>query len=226
MEENSPPPIDEISPQDWETTTESVKRLVRKWLEQIAEIGQLMERIEQLERQYEEVKVENQLLKERVQQNSQNSSKPPSQDQGKGFKVKEKRQGKKKPGAQPGHEGHERPLYSVEQCQSVEDYYPSECIHCGEPLAGEDHEPYRIQNVEIPQVVPEVREHRFRALRCQQCGGYTRAWDEMMINSSGYGERVVAHVEVLSGQYRQSHRMVQELLDELFGIKISVGSIN
>lgn len=55
---------------------------------------------------------------------------------------------------------------------------------------------------------------------------FTRAWDEAVINGSGYGDRVVAHVGVLSGQYRQSHRMVKELLWELFGIKISVGSIN
>jgi hypothetical protein len=226
MLENLPPPIDEIRPEDWEKTPESVKRLVTNWLEQMGQIRQLVERIEQLERQYEEVKAENQLLKERVKQNSKNSSKPPSQDLGKGFKVKQKRQGKQNPGAQPGHEGHERPFYSVEQCQSVEDHYPSECIYCGEPLGGEDHEPYRIQSVEIPKVVPEVREHRFHALRCQRCGGYTRAWDETIINRSGYGERVVAHVGGLSGQYRQSHRMVQELLDELFGVKISVGSIN
>lgn len=223
MVKNSPPPIDEISPEDWEKTPESVKRLVTKLLEQI---GQLMERMEQLERQYEEVKSENQLLKERVQQNSQNSSKPPSQDLGKGFKVKEKKQGKKKPGAQPGHEGHERFLYSAEQCQSVENHYPSDCIYCGEQLVGEDQAPYRIQTVEIPKVVPEVREHRFHALCCQRCGGYTRAWDEEIINSSIYGERIAAHVGVLSGQYRQSHRMVQQLLDELFGVKISVGSIN
>lgn len=74
--------------------------------------------------------------------------------------------------------------------------------------------------------MPQVREHRFHALRCQRCGEYTRAWDEEIINGSGYGERIVAHVGVLSGQYRQSHRMVQELLGELFGVKISVGSIN
>lgn len=223
MVKKSPPAVDEISPEDWEETPDSVKRLVTTLLEQI---GQLVERMEQLERQYEEVKSENQLLKERVEQNSQNSSKPPSQDQSKGFNVKEKKRDKKKSGGQPGHEGHNRFLYAVEQCQSVEDHYPNECIYCSEPLTGEDREPYRIQNVEIPKVVPEVREHRFHALQCQQCGGYTRAWDETIINSSRYGERVVAHVGVLSGQYRQSHRMVQELLDELFGVKISVGSIN
>jgi len=95
-----------------------------------------------------------------------------------------------------------------------------------ERLAGEDSNPYRIQIVEIPKVVPQVSEHRFHALACGHCSGRTRAWDEAIINGSGYGERVVAHVGVLSGQYRQSHRMVQELLKDLFGIEISVGSIN
>lgn len=37
---------------------------------------------------------------------------------------------------------------------------------------------------------------------------------------------MVAHVALLSGLYRQSHRMMQQLLSELFGIEISVGSIN
>lgn len=216
MDEHPPSPINESSQSDWDKTPESVKRLV----------ATLIGRIEQSERQYEELKAENQLLLEQLKQNSKNSSKPPSQDISKGCKTKEKKREKKKPGAQPGHEGHHRFLYPIEQCQSVEDHYASECIYCGEPLAGEDSEPYRIQSVEIPKVVPQVREHRFHALRCQRCGGYTRAWDEAIINGSGYGERVVAHVGVLSGQYRQSHRMVQELLDELFGVKISVGSIN
>lgn len=111
MEENSPNSIDELSQADWEKTPESVKRLV----------ANLVRRVEQLERQYEELKGENQLLTEQVYLNSKNSSKPPSQDMSKGFKPKEK-QGNKKPGAQPGHEGHNRPLYSIEQCQSVEEH--------------------------------------------------------------------------------------------------------
>lgn len=216
MVENKFPPIEEISPEEWEKTPESVKGLV----------GLLVKRLEQLERQYEELKAENQLLKEQVKQNSQNSSKPPSQDMGKGFKPKEKASGKKKAGGQPGHEGHERRLYPIEQCQSVTDHYPDTCIECGEPLSGEDGTPYRVQIVELPKVVPLVSEHRFHALCCAQCGRYTRAWNEEIINGSGYGERVAAQVGVLSGQYRQSHRMVQELLRELFGIEISVGSIN
>jgi transposase len=188
----------------------------------------LIGRIEQLERQHEMLREENQLLKEQLKQNSKNSSKPPSQDIGKGFKAKEKKgRSKKKAGAQPGHEGHERELYPPEACESLEEHYPEHCVGCGARLTGkESGEAYRVQIVEIPNVVPQVREHRFHVRQCEGCGGYSRAWDEEIINGSGYGERVVAHVAGLSGQYRQSHRMVQELLHELFGVRISIGSIN
>jgi hypothetical protein len=64
-----------------------------------------------------------------LKQNSKNSSKPPSQDISKGFKAKEKKKGETKRGAQPGHEGHEPPLYPIEQCQSVEEHYSHECIY-------------------------------------------------------------------------------------------------
>ena len=216
MTDKPPTLMDDISKADWKTTPESVKQLVRT----------LGLRVEQLERQYEELKAENERLREQVKQNSKNSSLPPSQDVNKGFKAKQRKPQGKPRGAQFGHIGHERKLYPVEQCQQVEEYYPANCIECGAQLQGADPAPYRVQSVDIPPVVPVVNEHRFHALTCKQCGVATRAWDEEIINGSGYGERVVAHVGVLSGQYRQSHRMVQELLGELFGIELSVGSIN
>ncbi len=213
MSENVP---NEISEEDWAQTPESVKRLVRG----------LLGRIEQLERQYEELKAENAVLREQVKRNSKNSSRPPSQDVSTGFKPKEKKAKGKQRGAQFGHKGHENKLYPVEVCETVEDYYPERCIECGGVVEGSDSAPYRVQKVEIPPVAPVVSEHRFHALTCERCGTTTRAWDDEIINGSRYGERVVAHVGVLSGQYRQSHRMVQELLRELFGIELSVGSIN
>lgn len=216
MRENVSNPTEAISEADWARTPESVKRLVQS----------LLGRIEQLEQQYEELKAENALLREQVKQTSQNSSKPPSQDVSKGSKPKQKKADGKPRGAQFGHAGHAHKLYPVEACETVEDYYPDHCIKCSARLKGSDWEPYRVQNIEIPPVVPVVREHRFHALTCEQCGTRTRAWDEAIITGSRYGERVVAHVGVLSGQYRQSHRMVQELLLELFGIELSVGSIN
>lgn len=226
MEEKQPISVVDISPEDWAATPESVKHLVTNWMGQLEQIGELVNRVETLEREQEALKAENQLLKEQVKQNSKNSSKPPSQDMGKGFKPKPKEAGKRKPGAQPGHEGHERRLYPIEQCQSIENHYPERCIECGGRLTGADAQPHRIQIVDIPPVKPQVSEHRFHCCHCNQCGALTRAWDDEIINGSGYGERVAAHVAVLSGQYRQSHQMVQALLHDLFGVEISTGSIN
>jgi transposase len=220
MSKSDPHSINEISAEDWEKTPESVKRLIKNLMEQMGR------RFEALEGQCAALKAENEMLLEHLQRNSKNSSQPPSQDIAKGFKAKPKAEGKKKPGGQAGHEGHGRALYPIEQCQSVQDYYPKRCIECGEVLRGTEGEPYRVQMVELPKIVPQVAEHRFHCRECEHCGVITRAWDEKIINGSGYGDRVVAHVAVLSGQSRQSHQMVQELMDELFGIKLSVGSIN
>ena len=217
MSESVPNAIEEISEADWSQTPESVKRLVQS----------LLGRIEQLERQGEELRAEIATLQEQVKRNSKNSSKPPSQDIAKGFKPKVKRtESKKARGAQFGHAGHPTELYPVESCESVNDYYPEHCIECEAPLSGHDPAPYRVQQIEIPPVLPIVREHRFHTLRCECCGTTTRAWDEEIINGSRYGERVVAIVGILSGLYRQSHRMVQGLLSELFGVPLSLGSIN
>jgi hypothetical protein len=217
-----PPLIAEVSEAEWTQTPESVKRSVQS----------LIERVEGLERQNQEltkqIATEVATLREQVQRSSQNSSQPPSQDMGKGFKAKAvKKSSGKRRGAQFGHEGHEPPLYAVETCERVETYYPEHCIVCGADLSASavDGAPWRVQQVEIPPVQPIVIEHQFHSLRCECCGTHTRAWDEEILNSSRYGERVVAHVGVLSGLYHLSHRMVQELLRDLFGVELSVGSI-
>lgn len=213
MSETVPPSIEQISNSDWAQTPDSVKRY-------------LLGRIEQLEQQYEELKAENARLREQIGRNSQNSSKPPSQDQHKGFQPKTKQDKGKPRGAQFGHIGHEAKLYPSEACETVAEHYPERCINCEALLQGKDPEPYRVQQVEIPPVLAVVREHRFHALDCAYCGTRTRAWDEDIIGSRRYGERLVATVGILSGPYRQSHRMVQGLLDQLFGVEVSVGSIN
>lgn len=207
--ENQPPNfIAEISDADWEKTPESVKRLV----------GQLLERIAALEERQQQ-------LEEQLKRNSQNSSQPPSQDVSQGFKPKPKEQGKKRRGAQPGHEGHPQKLYAPEACAGIEEHYPSHCCGCGESLSGSDAAPQRCQIVEIPALRPIVVEHRFHALDCPSCGVRTRAYDAAVVDGSRYGDRLCALVGLLSGEYRQSHRMVVRLLAEIFEIEMSVGSV-
>jgi transposase len=108
----------------------------------------------------------------------------------------------------------------------VIDHHPQQCSSCGEKLSGEDTSPYRHQIVEIPPISPIVIEHRLHQLTCNECGAMTRATLPLEVNPSGYGVRVVALVALLSGVYRNSQRMVQSAMQEVFGISISLGTVN
>lgn len=200
--------LSEISAEDWANTPESVKQLVQR----------LLERIEALE-------AGQQSLQEQIQRNSKNSSQPPSQDSPKGFKATPKKKDGKRRGGQPGHSGHSQELYPPEQCTHIEDHYPEVCCECGHRLRGEDANPQRCQIVDLPPLQPIVLEHRFHALECPHCGVSTRAYEREIVDGCRYGERLCALVALLSGEYRQSHRMVVRLLSELFEIPISVGSV-
>lgn len=222
--------IESISDADWERTPSSIKCLVKGLLERI---GCLEEQIEELRRdnqriiaENEQLRIENQHLREQLSRNSRNSSQPPSQDAPRHFKTKPKEKSGRARGGQAGHAGHSRKLYPPEQCQRIEEYYPATCWRCGSALSGEDPTPQRCQIVELPPLAPIVTEHRFHALGCACCGERTRAFEAEIVNGSGYGERLAALVGLLSGEYRQSHGMVERLLKEVFAVEISVGSIN
>lgn len=214
--ENCPAYMQQISGQDWERTPTSVKKLVE---EMAQHIGQLEKKLAELEAQQQQ-------LLEKINRTSKNSSVPPSLDPPSTPKSQRKRKSGKKRGGQPGHAGHSRSLYSVEQCESVTDHWPKTCGCCGEELGGSDANPYRHQIVEIPRISPIVVEHRLHQLVCQQCGGATRATLPMDVNPSGYGVRVVAMVAVLSGLYRHSQRMVQSAMQDLFEMPMSLGTVN
>lgn len=216
MEERPPILSEQMSQEDWEGMPATGKQLVEE----------LCQRVMQLEAEMGQLRSENQLLREQINRTSTNSSQPPSQDPPKGFKSSLKRQSGKKRGGQPGHEGHERPLYPIEQCDSVTDYYPQKCWHCSNPLKGEDSSPYRHQVVDIPPIKLHIEEHRFHQLNCESCGAMTRASYAAVISDGGYGERVAAYVGLLSSVYRQSQRMVKRALSDLFGVEMSVGSVN
>ena len=206
----------EISDSDWEKTPASIKQLVEK-------MGQ---HIKQSEKRLAELEVKYQELLEKINCTSKNSSIPPSSDPLHAEKKPEKKKSGKKRGGQPGHKGHSRFLYDVSECSSVLDHHPKTCSCCGEILLGEDANPYRHQIVEIPPINPIIVEHRLHQIECQQCGRLTRARLPQDVHPSGYGVRVVALVTVLSGLYRHSQRMVQSAMVDVFGISMSLGTVN
>jgi hypothetical protein len=205
-----------IDNEDWEKTPVSVRQIVLL----------LISRIEGLEGHCKEIKDLKEQLNEKITRNSENSHSPPSADPI-DFQSRRKKKPKgKKRGGQPGHPGHSRPLYPVEACERVSNYYPESCKGCGEPLKGVDPNPYRHQVVEIPPISLHIEEHRLHQLTCEKCGGETRAVLPETVEACGYGERVVAVVSVLNGMYRHSHRMVGSALSDLFGVRMSLGTVN
>ncbi len=194
----------QIPQSDWDATPESVKAVVTVLSERLA------------------------YIEEQLNQNSQNSSRPPSSD---GFSKldKSKAQKKKKPkknfsSSASSHKT--RKLYPIESCSEVHYHVPEICQHCGEELTGKDEQPYRHQIVEIPPLSAYVIEHQLHQLDCACCGRKTRAKLPLEVPSTGYGDRLAAIVAWLSGEHRQSYRMVKSLLATLFGVDLSRSSIN
>lgn len=205
------PQLDEIEIDlaDWAATPVSIQQLVVHF---VAENEASKTRLSQIE--------------ERLRQNSQNSSKPPSQD-GFGKKAATPKAKSKKPrGGQPGHAGNQPKFYELSDGDIVQEHIPRVCSICGEALSGEDPEPYRHQIVELPVLRPQIREHRLHQLNCEHCGNLTRAKLPDSVGLSHYGERLTAAVGLLSSENVQSHSKVQTLLHRLFGIEISIASVN
>jgi transposase len=63
------------------------------------------------------------------------------------------------------------------------------------------------------------------SLECEHYGEKSRAKLPLGVSKKSYGARLTALVGMLSVEARQSHRQMQGLLREVFGIEISRGTI-
>ena len=113
-------------------------------------------------------------------------------------------------------------------CQEVIDHYPAQCNKCGAEVSESiSSQVYRHQVVEVPPVQPIVIEHRFHQMTCICCGAENQAAEMAeIISKGGYGSRVAAYVGLFSSQYRQSYRQIQKIMEAVFGIEMSLGTIN
>lgn len=181
-----------------------------------------------LEDYVEELEAKVNELKARLKLNSSNSSLPPSTDNPRAIKErkKPKSSGRKK-GGQPGHSGHSRNILPVEEVDSVIDYFPKKCDHCGNILLV-DHESknfVRHQVQEIEFVKAKTSEYHFHEFKCPCCKEKTRAQWPTEVPRRSFGPNLQATVSLLSGKYRLSKREIKELLSDTMGVDISTGSI-
>jgi transposase len=197
--------------------------------ERIADLEAL---VSQQRQQLEVVLARNAALEARVQElearlakDSHNSSKPPSSD-GLGRKTRSLRRKSGKPsGGQLGHRGETLRLQS--QPDEVVEHRPAVCAACQTPLDGELvvlRERRQVQ--ELPPLRLVVREHQAAHVRCPACQAVTvGTFPAEAPSRAQYGPRLRALVVYLVEQQLVPYGRVQELLADLFGASLSVGTL-
>ena len=218
--------------QDLQRQVERQQREIEKLREQVAEqqkqIVDADKQIADAEKQIADL--ERQLAARK--KNSTNSSKPPSSDGMAGAQRRRcspRKKSGRKPGGQPGHMGHER--QPVENPDRVEEVLPLQCKHCGTalPLAPEERQTAGDvvcrQIMDLPAVIlPVFTEYQYPKLVCPCCQKGTRA-ELRSEHAHQIGERLTAVASYLISVRKMTRRDVQAILQDLFGVDISVGSV-
>ena len=135
----------------------------------------------------------------------------------------------RKAGGQPGHRGSGRKLAPEDQVDEIVDHYPDACGGCGHEFGESERlpsrRPARHQVSELPPVAVILREHRSHRLRCPQCRAKTKGVPPAGLAGSAFGPALQAAVVTMTARNRVSRRDMSELGRDLFGISLSVGSV-
>jgi len=78
---------------------------------------------------------------------------------------------------------------------------------------------------ELPQLQALITAWRLWSRRCPTCGRRVRAELPPGVPRDGYGPRLKATVTGLSSKYRGSRRDVVEAMRDIFGVAMSVGTV-
>lgn len=207
---------EQVVARDWKD--DRIAELEAQLAERDRQIGELKAQIASLMARVAE-------LEERLRTSSRNSSKPPSSD-GPAVKRRPKKPPTgRKPGGQPGHKRTERARVPEEKLRHRIECIPERCDECNTRLFGRDPEPQRHQVTHLPPIEPVTDEYRQHTLQCGRCGHSTMGKLPPGVPRGSFGPSVIAVVAVLMGAYRQSKRLVPELLRDLFGLTMSVGAV-
>jgi len=166
-------------------------------------------------------------LERKLNRSSRNSSAPPSSDPP-SVRSRSKDPSGRKRGAQDGHEGHGRPLLPAWAVDEVVEHWPARC-RCGHAFSDGERlavgQPARHQVEELPPINVRVIEHRSQRVCCPECGARSRAALPGEVAWSCFGPRLEAAVAAISVRNRVSRDDAVELIEELFGARISPGTV-
>jgi len=195
----------------------------------VAVLLRMDERIQRLEKRVAQQEERIARLEGKTKRSSRNSSQPPSQDPPGASPRRGKDPSGRGQGAQPGHEGKGRPLLPAWAVDEFVEHWPARC-GCGHEFSEGERvavgDPVRHQVEELPVMAVRVTEHRCQRVRCPGCGGRPRGELPAGVAASAFGPRFHAAVTVLSIRNRTSRRDTVELFEQLFGSRISSGTID
>ncbi len=132
-----------IPKQQWDQIPAAVQSALREVFDRYEQrIARLEQRVRELE--------------ERLGRNSSNSSRPPSTDAPAGKRAPPRPATGRRRGGQPGHSLQRRALLPPDHVHALR---PAACRRCGHVLSGDDPQPRRHQELELPAVRPTVTEY-------------------------------------------------------------------
>lgn len=183
-------------------------------------IEKLEAKIEELQAENKALRIENAELKERLGLNSKNSSIPSSKEL---YKItKNKPKSDRKIGAQVGHEGNWRAKMDANEVVKIG--LPNIC-GCGGEIAICE-KPYIHQKVDIPEIKPYVVEYQLEHGRCKKCGKRSSSKLPEGTTPDTFGPKVKSVIAALSGFYKNSKREVANIINDIFNLNISIGSVS
>src|SRR3990170_485071 len=168
-------------------------------------------------------------LEAQLKQNSSNSSRPPSSDPPQALQRPSKPPTGRMPGGQPGHPGHARTRLPPERINQIVHYWPATCERCHRPLPqapqDDDPEPTWHQVAEVPLTPAVVTEHQGHGSHCPDCAHCTWAEIPRDIRAHAFGPNPTALVAYLSVFCRGSQRIIEEFIETVFQIPLSLGTV-
>jgi transposase len=216
MDSETPP--EGIPADEWAATSPFIQHAIMALLTIVA---QQQQQLTHLQEQVTE-------LQARLNQHSQNSSKPPSSDPPSAPPRSARPPRGRAKGAQPGHVRQQRPDPDPDHIDVVRHHHPDTCAHCQTalPLTLRDACAVQTQFVwELPVVAPHITAHHYHTVCCPDCGQLVTAPRPPDVPPGNFGPQTAATVALLHGRYRLSDREIPNLLHDLFGLPLSLGSV-
>jgi len=193
----------------------------------LKEIADLKMQLAKALARIEELEKENAELRARLGMNSTNSSLPPSSDK---FKKKDKnrslrKKSNKPSGGQVGHKG--TTLKKVDNPDFVVDIFEDKCPHCGESIVEAESDEIKTRQVfDIPEIKINVTEYRVHSKTCPHCGEKSvTEFPENVTHEAQYGPNIKALILNLNVYHSLPYKRLEELLDDVFNLKLSQGTI-